>query len=84
MLFDPGTPLPELDLQSRLMLSLGVRSALSAYFARVDIPPVLIVDPVENTSRENVEEFNKILLELFGNRQVIIFTSGTDSGTDLI
>jgi hypothetical protein len=83
-LFDPGTPLPEPDLQSRLMLSLGVRSALTVYFARVDIPPVLLVDPVENTSHENVEEFNKILLELFGNRQVIIFTSGTDSGTDLI
>ncbi|HPS58825.1 MAG TPA: hypothetical protein PK514_12035 [Spirochaetota bacterium] len=82
LLFDNESLLPELDLQSRILISLGVRSALSAYFDEFDIPPVLLVDPVETASRENVEELNKILLELFGNRQVIIFTSGTASGTD--
>ncbi len=79
LLFDNESAIPELDLSSKLLLSLGVRSALSAYFAAVDIPPVLLVDPVKNLHLENVEDLNKILLELFGNRQVIIFTSGTGS-----
>ena len=82
MLFDDKNSLSELDIRSRLVFSLAVRSALSVFFRDFNIPPMLLIDPLDSLQYENVEEKKKILLELFGNRQVIIFTSGTGSGTD--
>ncbi len=64
------------DLKTAIMLSIAARAALSQMFRGTDLPPAILIEPFREIPPENVEEFSKILLELFSDRQVIIFTAG--------
>jgi len=74
--FGEVKPLAECDAEDKKILSLAFRSALSEYFSGLELPPVLIIDPLHVTAAENLDESGKILLELFRGRQVILLSTG--------
>ncbi len=78
-LLDDKLQMPGMDMSMKCAVSIAARCALSVYFREAELPPAVFVEPFALTGQENVEERDKILLELSGTRQVIIFSAGNNS-----